>query len=255
MSETPDFLDLDDGHRLAYHKSPGRSPGVMFLPGYMSDMEGSKAVELEAYCRLRGQAFLRFDYTGHGFSSGKFEDGTIGRWAADAVAALDRLTEGPQVLVGSSMGGWLMLLTALARPDRVAGLVGLAAAPDFTADLLPTQLPAEYWQAIREKGVAYVPSPYGPDLTPFTKNLVEEAENQLILRAEIPLDCPVRLLHGMEDPDVPWQTSLAIQEKLRSPDVVVTLIKDGDHRLSREEDLAKLALTVGTLLEDLEAEG
>ena len=215
-------------------------------------MTGSKATALEAYARRRGQAFLRFDYQGHGQSSGRFEDGTVGRWAEDAVAAFDALTEGPQILVGSSMGGWIMLLAALARPQRVAALLGIAAAPDFTEDLMWRRFPAEVRAAIEQKGVYHLPSDYSESPYPITKHLIEEGRRHLLLNAPIPLRCPVRLLQGQRDPDVPWQTALRLAEKLESDDVEVTLIKDGDHRLSEPQDLARLEATLDRLLAGLE---
>lgn len=242
----PRILTLQSGASIAYHKTPGSSPGIVFMTGFMSDMTGSKALALENLARERGQAFLRFDYQGHGASSGAFADGTIAVWSGDALAAFDELTDGPQILVGSSMGGWIMLLTAMARPDRIAGLVGIAAAPDFTEDLLPKELTTEQMAEINEKGFVVVPSEYEDDYT-FTKALFEEGRNHLVLRDEIPLDCPVRLLHGLRDVSVPWETATRIQEKIRSEDVEVILIKNGDHRLSEDADLARLTRTVGQL--------
>ena len=199
----PQALACADGALLAYHQAPGRSPGVVFLTGYMSDMTGQKAVRLEAFCRARGQAFLRFDYYGHGASSGAFVDGTIGRWADDAILALDRLTEGPQVLVGSSLGGWIMLLAARARPQRIAGLLGVAAAPDFTEDLIVQALSPSEREVLERDGVVPMYSPYDPQPTPVTRLILEEGRQHLLLRAPIPLSCPIRLIHGMQDPDVP----------------------------------------------------
>ena len=215
-------------------------------------MTGTKALALESYARRRGQAFLRFDYQGHGQSSGRFEDGSIGRWVEDAVAALDSLTEGPQVLVGSSMGGWIMLLAALARPQRIAALVGIAAAPDFTEDLMWRRFPAEVRAAIEKKGVYHLPSDYSESPYPITKQLIEEGRRHLLLQAPIPLRCPVRLLQGQRDPDVPWQTALRLAEQLESDDVEVTLVKAGDHRLSEARDLARLEATLDRLLDGLE---
>lgn len=240
-----------NGETIAYHRSPGKSPGVVFLTGYMSDMTGSKALRLEQICRDHGHAFLRFDYYGHGESSGAFTDGTIGQWSDDAVYALDHLTDGPQVLVGSSLGGWIMLNAALARPERVAALLGIAAAPDFTEDLVLQMLSAEQKEILDRDGVVPVYSPYDPEPTPVTKLIIEEGRNHLVLRGEIPLDCPVRLIHGMKDPDVPWQTSLKIAECLRSADVEITLVKEGEHRLSEPDDLDRLCETLGALLQRL----
>jgi pimeloyl-ACP methyl ester carboxylesterase len=247
----PRILTRTDGTAIAYHRTPGKSPGVVFLPGFMSDMTSGKAVFVEALCRARGQACLRFDYFGCGASSGTFTEGTIGRWADDAVAAFDGLTEGPQVLVGSSMGGWIMLLTALARPGRVAGMLGIAPAPDFTEDLLMQGLSAEQKATLERDGVVYVHSLYGPDPTPFTQALIEDGHRHLVLRRRMPLTCPVRILHGMEDPDVPWQTSLKLCQMLESDDVEIQFIKAGDHRLSQPHDLDRLGRTLETLLDFL----
>jgi pimeloyl-ACP methyl ester carboxylesterase len=245
----PSFLVRDDdGATIAYRFTPGKSPGVMFMTGFKSDMTGSKALALEDYCRRTGRAFLRFDYTGHGASSGRFEDGCIGDWARDAVFALDRLTEGPMVLVGSSMGGWIMLLTALARPDRLAGLVGIAAAPDFTEDLIPAELTPEQLATVEREGKVDLPSPYGPEPTPITRKLLEDGRKHLLLRGPLPISVPVRLIHGMEDPDVPWKTSLRIAERLETRDVEIHLVKAGDHRLSEPADLDRLAAVVDRLL-------
>lgn len=240
-------LQRDASATIAYHRTPGKSPGVVFLTGYKSDMSGQKAVRLEQFCRARGNAFVRFDYYGHGESSGAFTDGTIGRWADDAVCVLDSLTEGPQVLVGSSLGGWIMILAALKRRERIAGLIGSAAAPDFTEEIL-TMLSPEQAAALERDGVVPVYSPYDPEPTPVTRLIIEEARQHLVMRDEIPLDCPVRLIHGMEDPDVPWQTSWQLAGNFRSRDVEITLVKSGDHRLSEPQDLDRLCRTLETLL-------
>jgi pimeloyl-ACP methyl ester carboxylesterase len=225
---------------------------VVFLSGFASDMSGNKAVFLESHCRNRGQAFLCFDYFGHGASSGQFSDGTIGRWREDALAVIDRLTEGPLILVGSSMGGWIMLLAALARPARVAGLVGIAAAPDFTEELMWSRMTAPIKEQLLRDGEWHEPSRYGPDL-PITLKLIEEGRHHLLLGQPIAVNCPVRLLQGMEDPDVPWRWAVCIAERLSGGDVTVTLVKDGDHRLSRPQDLARLAATVDALSDEIAA--
>jgi pimeloyl-ACP methyl ester carboxylesterase len=244
----PSFLDSGRGVSIAYHSTPGKSPGVMFCGGFMSDMTGTKALTLEAFCRRRGQAFARFDYAGHGQSKGKVEDGTIGGWTQDALAVLDRATKGPLVVVGSSMGGWIALNLALARPDRVAALVGIAAAPDFTEDLMWHEFPPEAQMILETEGVIYEPSDYSDKPYPVTMNLIRDGRDHLLLRGEIAVDMPVRLLHGMLDSDVPWKRSLMLAEKLRAQDVRVTLVKDGDHRLSREQDLELLTRTVQDLI-------
>ena len=244
----PSILTRADGAAIAYHKTAGKSPGVVFLSGFMSDMTGSKALFVEEQCKARGQAFLRFDYFGHGQSSGAFTDGTIGHWADDAVHVLDELTEGPQILVGSSMGGWIMLLAALARPERVAGLLGIAPAPDFTEDILPKELSDEQMATIERDGVVYIYSEYGPDPTPFTKGLIEDGRENLVLRRKMPLSMRLRIIHGMEDPDVPWQTSLRICQMIESDDVEIQFVKSGDHRLSEPEDLDRLGRTLASML-------
>jgi pimeloyl-ACP methyl ester carboxylesterase len=233
--------------RLAASGFGSRLPGVVFLSGFKSDMTGSKATALEEFCRHRGQAFLCFDYFGHGQSGGQFTDGTIGQWRDDAIAALDSLTEGPQILVGSSMGGWLMLLTALQRRQRIHGLVGIAAAPDFTEDLLLTELSAADQAKLQKEGVLARPSAYSDEPYLITWKLIDEARQHLLLRGDINLDCPVRLLHGMVDPDVPFTVALRLAQQLTTNDLQVRLIKDGDHRLARPQDLALLFQEVAAL--------
>ncbi len=245
----PRILTRENGASIAYHRLEGKSPGVVFMTGFMSDMTGGKALALEELCREMGHAYLRFDYQGHGESSGQFADGTIGIWSEDALAAVDELTEGPQVIGGSSMGGWIMMLTAIKRPERVAGLVGIAAAPDFTEGLLPPGLTEEQRNEIEENGLVVIPSGYEDDYV-ITKALLEDGRKHLLLRGEIPITCPVRLLHGIEDESVPWETALTIQQKLQSEDVEVIFIKHGDHRLSEDADIARLKTTVRGLLEN-----
>lgn len=239
-------LDRGDGVELAWARIEGRGPTVVFMPGFHSDMAGSKALDLSAFCAARGQAMLRFDYSGHGGSGGRFEDGCIGRWTEDALAAIDRLTEGPLIIVGSSMGGWIALLAALARAERVAGLIGIAAAPDFTENLMWDAMAPPERAALLREGVLHVPSQYGEPYA-ITLKLIEDGRRHLLLNAPIRLHCPVRLLHGQRDPDVPWELSLRIAERVESEDVQVVLIKDGDHRLSRPEDLALLRRTLAAL--------
>ena len=247
MSGDPpaNILTRANGTSIAYHLTAGRTPTVVFLPGFRSDMQGGKALALEAWCREHGRAYLRFDYSGHGESSGAFEDGTIGAWSDDAIDAVGQLTAGPVVLVGSSMGGWVMLLTALALGGRVAGMVGIAPAPDFTEELIWKRATPEQKRAIEEEGVWYEPSEYSEEPTPFTARLIEDGRNHLLLGQPIPLTCPTRLIHGMRDPDVPWQHSLTIAQQLAAADVELHFIKDGDHRLSEPHDLERLCRVVG----------
>ena len=244
----PASLARPDGAAIAYHRIEGRAPGIVFLGGFRSDMTGTKALFLEDYCRRRGRAYVRFDYFGHGRSSGDFAQGTIGRWREDAIEVIDSLTAGPQILVGSSMGGWIMLLAALARPERVAALVGIAVAPDFTTELLPKRLTPEQRRELDEKGAVTLPSDYDPDGYLYTSALIEDGGRHLLLGGPIPLDVPVRLLHGLADASVPWQLSLRLAERLTSRDVTVTLVKGGDHRLSTEADLTRLARVMDTLV-------
>ena len=232
-------LDRGDGTHLAWARTPGHAPTTVFLPGFRSDMTGAKAIAVEAWCREAGSACLRLDYSGHGASDGAFTDGTIGQWTADALTLIDTLTEGPLILVGSSMGGWIALLIALARPHRTAGLIGIAAAPDFTQALMWDAMMPPERATLQRDGVLHLPSQYG-DPTPITLRLIEEGRTHLLMPNPIPIPCPVRLLHGQQDPDVPWETALRLSEQIQSPDVQITLIKDGDHRLSRTPDLALL---------------
>jgi pimeloyl-ACP methyl ester carboxylesterase len=242
------FVLREGGARVACVPSPGTGPTVVFLGGYASDMTGTKATYLETWCRARGRAFVRFDYQGHGLSSGRLGlvDGSIGDWRDDALAVLRDCTTGPLLLVGSSMGAWIMLLAALAIPERIHALVGVAAAPDFTEDLLWNRLGAEDRATLRRDGVVRAPSSYGEPL-PFTWRLVEDGRRHLVLRAPIALRCPVRLLHGLADEDVPWDTSRRLAEALGSPDVTLTLVKDGGHRLSELRELALLGAAVASL--------
>ena len=249
----PSILTRDDGATIAYHNTPGKSPGVIFLTGFKSDMTGSKAGAVEKFCRNRGQAILRFDYTGHGQSSGEFVNGTIGQWADDAVYALDKLSEGPQVLVGSSMGGWIMLLVALRRPERIAGLIGLASAPDFTEELMWDAFTDDQKSALERDGFVDLPNCY-EDQEPYriSGDLIKDGRERLLLGSEIAIDAPVRLIHGIRDEDVPWKTSQRLSQQLRTEDIEVTFVKAGDHRLSEPSDLNRLTCILGELLDQLE---
>lgn len=238
-------LMRQDGPNLAYQRVEPmgfgrRLPGVLFLGGFNSDMTGTKATALESFCRGRGQGFVRFDYSGHGSSGGDFEAGSIGQWKNDALAVIDSLTEGEQILVGSSMGGWIMLLLALERPERVRALIGIAAAPDFTEDLIWANLADHDRARLMRDGRLERKSEYSSSPYIISRRLIEEARTHLLLRSTIAIDAPVRLLHGMQDRDVPYQTSLEVARRLRSADVEVSFIKDGDHRLSTGRDLDKL---------------
>ena len=248
MQTGPGILNRMDRPPLAFVATAGRPPTVVFLTGFRSDMTGGKALHLEAHCARQGRAFLRFDYGGPGASGGRFEEGCLGDQRGDAPAMLDRVVAGPAVLVGSSMGGWIALLTALARPDRVRGVVGIAAAPDFTRDLIDARLGPEERTRLDREGWFPAPSAYGEPV-PITRRLLEDGARHLLLDRPIPLRCPVHLLHGQLDPDVPWQTSLRLAAALASTAVTVELVKDGDHRLSREEDLRRITAALDRVLE------
>ncbi|NWK98530.1 alpha/beta hydrolase [Sphingobium lactosutens] len=243
----PAFLTRPDGLRLAYRHSEGTGPTLIFLPGYMSDMEGGKAVALHGWAQAQGRAMLRLDYVGNGASEGRFADGTLASWRDDVLLFLDTLIEGAVVLVGSSMGGWLALLVALARPDRVAGVVGIAAAPDFTEWGFTDADKA----LLRTEGRIEEPTPYGDQPYVTTLGFWESGQALRLLETEIAIDCPVRLLHGQADADVPWEIAIRSAARLRSSDVQTLLVKDGDHRLSRDGDIALLIRTVASLLDIL----
>lgn len=248
------ILARDDGASIAYRRLDGHNPGIVFLHGYRSDMEGGKALALEQWCRAEGRAFLRFDLFGHGQSSGDVEDGTIGRWADDAEAAISQLTQGPQILVGSSLGGWIALLAALRLRPRIAGLVGVAAAPDFTEDLMWAAFTPEKKRQMLEQGYVEEVNCYDPSKPwRIPRHLIEDGRNHLLLRDAINLYCPVRLIQGQKDADVPWETALKIADSLAAEDVEVVLVKDGDHRLSRDHDLDRLVRVVARLAEQVSA--
>jgi pimeloyl-ACP methyl ester carboxylesterase len=240
-------LETAEDVLLAYRHRQGRGPTMLFLPGYMSDMEGSKALALDAWAEREGRAMLRFDYAGCGSSDGVFESQGLRDWRGDVLAMIDEVVQGPVVIVGSSMGGWLMLLAALARPERVVGLVGIAAAPDFTS----WGFTPEEKMAILQNGRLERPSPYGDQPMATTRTFWESGESLRLLHSPIDIHCPVRLLHGQADEEVPWTWSLEVMNLLRSADVQTVIVKDGDHRLSREQDIALLLATVSTLMERL----
>ena len=246
MPETTGFLDGPTG-RLAFRRLEGEGPTVVWLGGFMSDMTGTKAEALSAWAARAGRAFLRFDYSGHGASEGRFEDGTISAWLDDALAAIDGLTEGPVVLVGSSMGGWIAALAALRRPERIAGVVFIAPAADFTEALLWEQMTGPEREAILRDGRLFEISPYSGEPSIITRALIEDGRKHLILGAPIDINCPVRLLQGMNDPDVPWRHALRFTECLTTDDLEVTLIKAGDHRLSKPHEIARIIAAVAEL--------
>ena len=244
----PAFLTRPDGTRIGYCHTPAREAGagragVLFLGGFKSDMTGTKAMRLEAFCREQGRQFTRFDYRAHGVSSGDFVASSIADWADDAVAVLDEVAQGPLVLVGSSMGGWIMLLAALARPGRIRALVGIAPAPDFVLRMAEALTPAQR-EALAKTGRFERPTPYADDPYVVGRRLIEEGRGMSLLHQPIPIGVPVRLLHGIEDDAVPWQLSMTLADRLRSPDVRVSLVKGGDHRLSSDADLDLLCRTV-----------
>jgi len=241
-----DYLETAQGRKLAYHKTDGRGPGIVFLGGFMSDMSGTKAVWLENWARSNGRAFLRFDYSGHGESSGAFTDGCIGDWAADAMAALTALTEGPQILVGSSMGGWIALLLARAMPARVHALVGIAAAPDFTEDSMWPGLSDAQRAEIMDKGQTTLPNDYDAPYT-LTRRLFEDGKHQLVLRSPLALPFPVRLLQGTRDEAVATSVPLRLMDHADCPDMRLELVKDADHRFSTPDCLTLIARAIAEL--------
>ncbi|MCK1719601.1 alpha/beta hydrolase [Bradyrhizobium sp. 141] len=255
----PGSIDVGEGRsarRIAVRSRPGQGPGLLWLGGFKSDMQGSKALALDGWARDHGRAMVRFDYSGHGESGGDFADGTIGRWLQESVAVFERFCAGPQVLIGSSMGGWMALLLAREIKKRqekqakasLAGLVLIAPAPDFTEELMWKNFSSAVKQEIETKGVWMRPSDYGDGSPyPITRNLIEEGRNHLVLGSAIDLGCPVRILQGAQDPDVPWQHAFALTHRLPADDVVLTMIQDGDHRLSRPQDIARILAAVAEI--------
>ena len=245
MSE-PELARLDVGRRsIAYRLRSGNVPTIVFLPGYASDMEGTKAVALDGFAAERGIAILRFDYSGTGSSGGSFDEGTLALWLEEALAAIDQLTRGPAILVGSSMGGWIALHVALLRPDRVRALVGIAAAPDFT----DWGFTDEQKAALKRDGRIEQPNPYGPEPSIITRAFWDSGQRLRLLDREIAIDCPVRLVHGTEDSEVPFGTAVRTLRALRSADVQLLAIKGGGHRLSQPNEIESILRTVDALLE------
>ena len=243
-------LTSSHGTKLAYSHQKGEGPGIIFLPGFKSDMEGSKAEALAEHCAQEGIQFTRFDYFAHGKSEGDFLDYTMSHALADTLSILDEVAAGTQILVGSSMGGWVMLLAALARKERVGGIIGIAPAPDFTERLMYAEFTPEMREELEREGVVYVPSDYGYDDYAITQKLIEDGRQHLLMDHPIPLEIPVALLHGQKDEDVPWELSMEIAQRINSPQVKLQLVKDGDHRLSRPEDIVMLIQTT-KLIRDL----
>lgn len=251
--DAPEFITVgDDQRRIAVRLTPGRSsaeePGILWCGGFLSDMRGTKAEELAAWGTRTGRQVLRFDYSGHGESGGAFEDGTISRWAEEALAVFETQTSGPQIVVGSSMGGWVALLLARAlaarsEAGRLAGLVLLAPAPDFTEELMWKAMPDDVRAAIVHHGKWMRPSEYGAP-QPITRGLIEDGRANLVLAAPFAVGCPVRILQGVADADVPWRHALRLVTCLAEDDVVLSLIKDGDHRLSRPEDIRRMLAAI-----------
>ena len=241
----PRFHELADGRRIAHRFTPGRGPALVFLPGYRSDMSGSKASAVFGWAQAQGRTCLLLDYSGCGASSGDFADGTLTRWAEEVVALIEARCAGPVILIGSSMGGWLMLLVGLALGERVAGVIGIAAAPDFTAWGYDEAQKA----ALALGEAVFEANPYGPEPTPTHPAFWADGQRQLLLGKPIALDCPARLIQGQADQDVPWKVSLQLADCLHSADVQVTLIKGGDHRLSRDADISLLLRAIAALVD------
>ena len=260
--DAPAFIEVghdQSARRIAVRARDGAAPGLFWLGGFNSDMKGTKALALDAWATERGRACVRFDYSGHGESGGRFADGTIGRWLEDSVAVFDRFCRGPQVVIGSSMGGWMALLLAreigkriekgsdsAAKNASLAGLVLIAPAPDFTEELMWKGFSPEIRQEIEQTGVWLRPSDYGEPY-PITRALIEEGRNHLLLGGSIMVGCPVRILQGAQDPDVPWRHAFTLAQRLPAEDVVLTMIQDGDHRLSRPQDIARMLAAVAEI--------
>ena len=244
-------LSTKTKHKIAYHKTKGRQPGILFLGGFMSNMDGTKALHLESWCKAQNRAFLRFDYSGHGQSSEAFTDGCIGDWAQDAQDVLEHLTDGPQILVGSSMGGWIALLLARRMPSKVAGLVTIAAAPDFTEDGFWESFNASTRNALQQDGVINVPSDYG-DPYPITRRLIEDGRTHLVLRDALNLDIPTRFLQGDCDTDVSVETAQRLFNHVSGSDVHLSIIKGADHSFSSARCLAITEQAIVNVLARLE---
>jgi pimeloyl-ACP methyl ester carboxylesterase len=264
MNDEPEYLTLGEGaeaRRVALRKRAGKTPGLFWLGGFKSDMKGTKAVALDQYAAQVGRACIRFDYSGHGESGGRFEDGTITRWLEDALVVFKNHAHGPQIVIGSSMGGWMALLLAralakdasLSKDAKLAGIVLIAPAPDFTEELMWKKFSDDVRTQIETTGQWERPSQYGDGPYAITKNLIEDGRKHLLLGKPIQVKCPVRILQGVLDPDVPWQHAMKLVSCLAQDDVTMTLVKDGDHRLSRPEDIERLIKTVEELAAEVSA--
>ncbi|MBR0794181.1 alpha/beta hydrolase [Bradyrhizobium jicamae] len=255
--QEPDFIEVGEGdarRRIAVRARNGGSPGLFWLGGFKSDMKGTKAIALDDWAAAQGRGSVRFDYSGHGESGGEFADGTIGRWLEESVAVFSQFCRGRQVVIGSSMGGWMALLLAreIARRGNasasLAGLVLIAPAPDFTEELMWKGFSPEIRAEIESRGMWLRPSEYGDGSPyPITRNLIAEGRNHLLLGSQIDVGCPVRILQGAQDPDVPWKHAFALVHRLPAEDVVLTMIQDGDHRLSRPQDIARIIAAVAEI--------
>lgn len=244
----PHQLITPQGRRIAYHFTPGQGPTVVFLGGFKSDMTGTKAIHLQDWAIQQGRAFLRLDYSGHGQSSGAFLDGAIGDWFEDALAVINAVAKGPIILVGSSMGGWISLLVAKAMPNRIAGLVGIAAAPDFTEDMMQAEFTDAQRLELMTEGQVALPSEYSAEPYIITRRLIVEGRSRLVLRDPLPLNFPVRLLQGTADTDVPPAVALRLLEHAQGADIRLTLVKGADHRFSTPACLAMIASAVDQVL-------
>ncbi len=244
----PKYIETPSGRRIAYHLTSGTGPTLVFLGGFKSDMEGTKAIHLESWCKSQGRGFLRFDYSGHGQSSGEFTDGSIGDWAEDAMHALANLTDGKLLLVGSSMGGWISLLCAKAMPERLAGLVTIAAAPDFTEDSMWAGFTDAQKDELSQNGQVALPSDYGEPYI-ITKRLIEDGRSHLVLRAPLELPFPTRFLQGTNDTDVDMSVALRLLDHATGPDMRLVLLKGGDHRFSDPDALQLLEDAINNVLQ------
>ncbi|XP_004835801.1 mycophenolic acid acyl-glucuronide esterase, mitochondrial [Heterocephalus glaber] len=245
------FLNRPDLPKLAYKRLKGKNPGIIFIPGYISNMNGTKALAIEEFCRSLGHAYIRFDYSGVGNSEGNLEECTVGKWRKDVLSIIDDIAVGPQILVGSSLGGWLMLHAALARPEKVMALVGVATAADALVTQF-NQLPVEVKKEVEIKGTWSLPSKYHKDgFYRIQYSFIKEAEHHCLLHSPIPVNCPIRLLHGMKDDIVPWHTSMQVADQVLSTDVDVILRKDSDHRMKEKADIQLLTYTIDDLIDKL----